>query len=216
MSNSLFNHIATVADGVVVSGMYMAGYASVASSIISKFDSDGIVKWCKNLKDGVLGMSIVGDNVFTNVMKNDNMLISMINMQGDLVNNVDISGRCSGMVKIHDGHIYDICNDDGMGSLSCTDMTGQALWRSYLGSFHDVMEFTDFTISRDGFIYAVGSKNCEHSDKPIIGKWDLSGRELWVRAIEDVDSGFNSVSVDNDGFIYVSGYVDDEGLQSLQ
>lgn len=208
MGNSFFNHIATVADGVIVSGLYMTGYSNIASSVVSMFDNNGIVKWGQKIKDGVTHIGTVGDRIFTNIMKNDSndTLISMINTDGELINSVDISGRCSGMVKIHDGYIYDICNDNGMGSISCTDLTGKIIWTSYVGGFYCGSEFTDFAISRDGYIYIVGSKNYEHSDKPMIGKWDLYGREVWIKYIDNVDSSFNSVSIDNDGYIYASSY----------
>lgn len=208
MDNSFFNHIATVADGVVVSSLYMTGYSSIASSMVSKFNGNGLLKWSKSLKNGILGMSMSGDSVFASRMKNDSgdILISKINMEGTLVNDVDVSGTCSGMVKIHNGCIYDICNDDGMGSISCIDMSGEPIWRSYVGGFYGGMEFSDFMISQDGYIYAVGVKSREYGDRPLLGKWDLYGRELWVRTIEDVEGGFSCVNVDHDGCVYAAGY----------
>ena len=208
MSGSFFNHIATVADGVVVSSLYMVGYSSVANSTVSKFNTDGLLKWSKALKNGILGMSMYGDSLFASRMKSDtgDILISKINMEGDLVNDIDVSSTCSGMVKIHNGCIYDICNENGMGSISCIDMTGEPIWRSYVGGFYGGMEFSDFTIANDGFIYAVGVKTAEYGDRPLIGKWDLYGREIWVQLLKDVEGGFNCINVDSNGFLYAAGY----------
>ncbi len=116
-----------------------------------------------------------------------------------------VPSRASGLVKTPDGHLGIVLDrSNATLSLLYTDMAGDVIWESVLGS--SLAGAGALAVTRDGGFVIAGSGLSQYGHADII-KLDGAGSLLWDRSFGgDSRGGFNALVLLDDGSCVAAGY----------
>ncbi len=113
------------------------------------------------------------------------------------------------------GNITDSAGDD-LAAIRRYDALADFVWEiSFDGGAGGDNSAKDVTVDADGFIYATGFVSQTGEGINIwVGKYDADGDEEWFDTVSGSENSFDAglgIAVDDDGNVYVAGYVTETG-----
>ena len=201
----------------IFGGITLQRLCSHANPALVKYDASGHVLWAKTVES-------ISIDPLSGLSRADFMAAAF-----DSAGNIYAVGSQSGNVTMNYGNGVTITTDQSSYNIPIIvkyDAGGNAVWaKNLLSGPAKTANFNAVAVSPDGSVYAIGSyagdgpfcfgdtpstevSGSSSLSNPVLVKYDSNGVAQWaVSTVAGINSSvFDSIAVDGDGNIFVSGY----------